>query len=247
MAMQAKFQSAIHRHSPEIATLFAALRSTGTLPRRGRALELGCGSGAESWFLAKRGWQVLAVDSDKEEVEELRSTARAHRLTRLRAEQSSALGPSLLQKFIPRAEIGTYDLVVERLLLTNVSAGGPITGLRGQSVSALRRNLIRAAARALRPGGVFVLRFNVVLDDAGVPREDRRKRMPVLTPGDLSEARQYFRFDERLAVSYIGYSAPWARGFSDLDGTEIATSPLRLAILVMVRTETPFGLSRRRK
>ncbi|MBV9384212.1 MAG: class I SAM-dependent methyltransferase [Streptosporangiaceae bacterium] len=48
----------LSRPSPE---LIAAL-GDGWLPRGGRALDIGCGLGAEAGYLASAGWQVTGID-----------------------------------------------------------------------------------------------------------------------------------------------------------------------------------------
>lgn len=43
------------------------------LPEKGRVLDLGCGMGANSGFLANQGFDVIAVDKDKENIEHIKN------------------------------------------------------------------------------------------------------------------------------------------------------------------------------
>jgi SAM-dependent methyltransferase len=100
----------------------------------GRALDAGCGHGAEALWLAARGWLVTAVDFSATALAQARSTA-------------AGLGPDVAQRIhwvegdlsTWRPEAGSYDLVVslyvhmagsveERLarLATGVAPGGTL-------------------------------------------------------------------------------------------------------------------------
>lgn len=60
-------------HRPPNAHLVAALASA----RSGRALDAGCGHGAESIWLAARGWEVVGVDFSASALAHARTTAEA--------------------------------------------------------------------------------------------------------------------------------------------------------------------------
>ena len=51
------------------------------LPAQGRALDLACGEGRNAIWLAKRGWQVTAVDYSSVAVERARRLAREQQST----------------------------------------------------------------------------------------------------------------------------------------------------------------------
>lgn len=105
-----------------------------TLPP-GAALDLGCGSGGDTIWLARHCWQVTAVDVSTVAVDRLRDRARgiglAHRVRTQRHD---------LSRTFPG---GTYDLVSALYLHT------PFT--------LPRTSVLRVAARALRPGGMLLI------------------------------------------------------------------------------------------
>ncbi|GIE35113.1 methyltransferase [Actinoplanes italicus] len=116
------------RANPLLAETAAGLRP-------GAALDLGCGAGGDTIWLARHGWQVTAVDISRTAVE--RVLAQAHRLglrERVTAEQHD------LADGFPAGE---FDLISAQYLHT---------------LFALDRTLVlRAAAVALRPGGVLLI------------------------------------------------------------------------------------------
>jgi methylase of polypeptide subunit release factors len=56
--------------------LVALVEGPGALPP-GRALELGCGTGTNATYLARHGWEVVAVDLIDRAVEQARAKAAA--------------------------------------------------------------------------------------------------------------------------------------------------------------------------
>ncbi|WP_444970968.1 class I SAM-dependent methyltransferase [Streptomyces sp. SAI-25] len=118
----------------------------------GDALELGCGEGGDTLWLARRGWRVTAVDLSAVAVERLNALARSHGLAdRVTAEQHD-LGASFPEApEAPEAPDGTeateapdgtdggFDLVTAHYLHTPFDLD--------------RSAVLRRAAHALRPGG----------------------------------------------------------------------------------------------
>lgn len=111
--------------------------------RPGRAVDAGCGHGAESLWLAAHGWQVTAVDFSNAALEHARSTAEA---------ADSALARRI--DFV-RADLGSwapdvaaYDLVVS--LYVHVA----------DSVE----EAVRRLARGVAPGGTLFLVGHQPLD-----------------------------------------------------------------------------------
>lgn len=97
----------------------------------GDALDLGCGGGGDSLWLARRGWRVTAVDVSAVAVERLAALAHAHGLgDRIAAERHD------LHDSFPD---GGFDLVSAHYLHTPFDLD--------------RAAVLRTAAHALRPGG----------------------------------------------------------------------------------------------
>ncbi|CAM5254758.1 Class I SAM-dependent methyltransferase OS=Streptomyces tendae OX=1932 GN=GUR47_15395 PE=4 SV=1 [Streptomyces tendae] len=97
----------------------------------GDALDLGCGSGGDALWLARRGWRVTAVDLSGVAAERLAEHARAHGL----GDRVDAVRHDLRASF-PE---GRFDLVCAHYLHTPFGLD--------------RAAVLRAAAHALRPGG----------------------------------------------------------------------------------------------
>ncbi|SDT75483.1 Methyltransferase domain-containing protein [Actinoplanes derwentensis] len=101
----------------------------------GSALDLGCGPGGDTIWLAQQGWQVTAVDISRTAIEGIRSHA-----TSLGLGGRVTADPHDLGESFPA---GTFDLISAQYLHT------PIDLDRGR--------LLRQAARSLRPGGLLLI------------------------------------------------------------------------------------------
>jgi SAM-dependent methyltransferase len=101
----------------------------------GRALDLGCGEGADAVWLAELGWQVVAVDISDTAL--ARATAEA--VTRGVADRIDFQQHDLSQSFPD----GTFDLVSAQFLHSKL----PLD----------RTAILQRAAGALRPGGALVI------------------------------------------------------------------------------------------
>ncbi|WP_051722315.1 cyclopropane-fatty-acyl-phospholipid synthase family protein [Streptomyces albus] len=103
--------------------------------RPGAALDLGCGAGGDTLWLARRGWRVTAVDLSPTAVERVRERARELGAgDRVNAEQHD------LARSFPDGE---FDLVSAQYLHTPF----PLP----------REQILRTAAHALRPGGLLLI------------------------------------------------------------------------------------------
>jgi SAM-dependent methyltransferase len=101
----------------------------------GTALDLGCGAGGDTVWLARQGWQVTAVDISRTAVDRVLDIARDLGLdTNITAERHD------LAVTFPA---GRFDLVSAQYLHT------PFTLDRGR--------VLRTAAHALRPGGLLLV------------------------------------------------------------------------------------------
>ncbi|QQA41260.1 class I SAM-dependent methyltransferase [Pelagovum pacificum] len=102
----------------------------------GRALELGCGKGDDTVWLAKRGWQVTAVDLSHAALDIVSANAIAAGVgDRVRTERHD------LSESFPE---GQFDLVLAMFLET------PFEDFPRQAV-------VRRAAQAVTPGGMLLL------------------------------------------------------------------------------------------
>lgn len=120
------------------------VREAGGL-RPGRALELGCGEGADAIWLAQQGWSVTAVDVSAVALER----ARSHELAELARESVHASSGDIesritwqladLTQWQPEA---SYDLVTSQFL---------------HSQELDWRIPLRIAAAAVRPGGTLLV------------------------------------------------------------------------------------------
>jgi SAM-dependent methyltransferase len=99
----------------------------------GRALDLACGEGRNAVWLAEQGWRVTGVDFSEAGLET------AHALAAARGVRAEWVTADLLA-YTPEPQ--AYDLVLVFYL---------------QVPAAERRPIVRAAAGAVAPGGVFLL------------------------------------------------------------------------------------------
>ncbi len=106
----------------------------GPLPP-GRALDLGCGEGADVLWLAEKGWQALGVDISETALSRAdEEAARRGVVDRVRLQQMN------LSEDFPE---GTFDLVSAQFLQSFVHLD--------------RERIFAAAARAVAPGGVLII------------------------------------------------------------------------------------------
>ena len=103
----------------------------------GRALDLGCGEGADAVWLAGRGWKVTAVDVSDVALER----AAGHAAEAGVADMISWQCRDLVADFPP----GDFDLVSAQFLYPR------------DRDNAAREGILRAAARAVGPGGVLLV------------------------------------------------------------------------------------------
>ncbi|MEW9550399.1 FAD-dependent oxidoreductase [Nonomuraea sp. NPDC050783] len=112
----------------------ALVREAGDLPA-GRALDLGCGEGADAIWLATRGWRVTAADVSRVALARAaEEAARAGVADRVEWQRHD------LAESFPE---GSYDLVSASYLHSPVELP--------------REEILRAAADAVAPGGVLLI------------------------------------------------------------------------------------------
>jgi len=101
----------------------------------GRALDLGCGEGGDSLWLAEHGWQVMGVDISETALSRAAAEAAVRGLTdHVRFVQTN------LSETFPE---GIFDLVSAQFLQSLVHLD--------------RERIFAAAARAVAPGGVLMI------------------------------------------------------------------------------------------
>ena len=107
-----------------------------------RALDLGCGEGADAIWLAERGWTVVAVDVSTTALSRARAAAESRGMT----ERIDFQQHDLTSGFPP----GNFDLVSAQFLHSTVEMD--------------RTALLRRAAAVVAPGGTFL-----IVDHAAAP------------------------------------------------------------------------------
>lgn len=188
--------------------------------RPARALDLGCGPGTEAMFLASMGWQVVAIDKDPYEIGVL--NARRKKLPRKVAARITTLAADGIAWRDTKP--GTFGLVHDRLLLSNLWGDAQDLYVReGRTHAKNRAELVEAAAWALRPGGLFVLRMRQA-SGAVEPFEPPSGR-DTLEPRELKRADRWF--DRGPELGYLGFSTP--------DGPRKPLKKLSLSIQVWRR------------
>ncbi len=195
-------------HTAELAALVAA----GAIPRRGRALDLGCGHGSEAIFLATMGWNVIGIDRERDAIAAAQARA-DHALTR----SARARTEFRCRNALTFVDPDPFDLVVERLLFQNLP-------------SAQRRRFIETVASVLKlETGLLVMRTNSADDD--------RIRADAAW-GRVSGARSsYTKPDENLLRRY--FTVGPEVGFTGLvtDPTQathaliVTTAPLAIRVM----------------
>ncbi|MFI8933725.1 class I SAM-dependent methyltransferase [Streptomyces sp. NPDC053474] len=132
----AQFWERIYRARSGRATRVNPLLAEVAAPLRpGAALDLACGPGGDTLWLARQGWHVTAVDISATAVEQVRTHARALGVAELVTAERHDLADSF--------PIGRFDLVSAQYFQTPFELP--------------RARILRTAARALRPGGLLLV------------------------------------------------------------------------------------------
>ena len=159
----------------------------------GRALDLGCGEGADAVWLAERGWNVVAVDVSETALGRAREAASSRGVS----DRIEFIQLDLSDGFPD----GTFDLVSSQFLHSTIRLD--------------RTTILAKAARAIRPGGLLV-----IVDHGSAPpwvsKLDHHHEFPsaedVVAELDLS-ADEFERVRveavERQAVGPEGQERPW--------------------------------------
>ncbi len=152
-------------------------------PDGGRALDLGCGSGVDSVFLAQHGWQVTSLDFMPQAVE----------MTRKRAEAAGVTVSAQIADITTWPGDGTFDVIVD---------AGCLHALEMVDRPAYRRQLLKWLAI----GGDYVLRHaerRHLFDRRQMgPKRVSRRRIKKLFAPELVE--QDFRRNLITSARYPG-------------------------------------------
>ena len=159
----------------------------------GRALDLGCGEGADSVWLAERGWNVVAVDISETALGRAREAASSRGVS----DRIEFVALDLSDGFPD----GEFDLISAQFLHSTVRLD--------------RTTILARAARAIRPGGLLV----IVDHGSGPPwasKLDHHHEFPSaeevvagLNLADEEYERVRIEAVERLAVGPDGQQRPW--------------------------------------
>lgn len=124
-----------HGQVGHVSALLAEIVEPRSVPAGGTALDLACGGGADSFWLALRGWHVVAVDIAPSAVAGVADHAEREGLAgQVRAEVHD------LSHSFPD---GSFDLISAQHFHTPFEID--------------RAAILRRAAEALRPGGILVV------------------------------------------------------------------------------------------
>lgn len=204
------FDTRIDWPTPELAAALALLPV-------GRALDLGCGHGTEALQLGAAGWDVVGIDKATSAIAEARRRRARLGLSPTKVELRRANALTFRER-----PAGRFSLALDRLLLINLRPSE-------------RPALLRTAAHALKPGGVFLLRWHFLPD--GHERGDwwaRRWEDGTLTRTERRVAERWFQPARELP--YTGLSSPWE---ATSDGSILHPTPLKMALFALVRSDAP--------
>src|ERR1700760_847209 len=115
----------------------------------GRALDLGCGTGDSSIYLAKHGWQVTAVDYVKQALDKAEAKARA-------AGAAINFARADVTQLSHEGVGDNFELIVDNGCLHNMSDVDREAYVR--EVGAVAAPAARLLITAFRPGGRFGVR-----------------------------------------------------------------------------------------
>lgn len=125
------------RYPPEELVRFTA-RTFPDLDKRGYSLEVGCGPGANIWFLAREGFRVAGIDGSSSAIGMARDRLHAEGLEKAAQEADLQVG-NFAQ--LPWRD-GTFDLVID------------IEAIYANVIEVIR-STISEIHRVLKPGGWF--------------------------------------------------------------------------------------------
>ena len=164
----------------------------GTIAPGSRVLEIGCGVGTESVFLAVRGMKVTGVDLSTSAVEI------ASRLAALYGASFDFRQGDALALDLPEA---SFDVVCDQ-------------GVFHHLTDEERPRYAASLARVLRPGGLLLLRcFSDKIPGGGQPRRIKsRELLDTLMPAfELEHMERVLSFSTDAREKPLGWHSIWVR------------------------------------
>lgn len=138
---------------PEVKAIFDAVPA----PPRGRALDLGCGTGTNALYLAERGWEVVGVDFSSIAVE----------AAEVKLRSAGVSGVRFLQSDVTRLTEAGIEGLVDFILDIGCFHGVPL---------GRRSAYVREVSRLARPGAtLLIFAFGAAAHIPGRPRTRERE------------------------------------------------------------------------
>jgi SAM-dependent methyltransferase len=213
------YDTRLEWHTAELAALVAAGVIRGPRGRRRPlALDLGCGHGSESLFLARLGWSVIGIDKDRVALRAARERAGRLRLRQIDFHDADA-------RFYRHPEgAGQFELVVERLLYANYIPGSDVAReLGAKRIAVERKKILWTAAYALRKGGICIMRL-------GQEKVVARKRF-AFSQQDRALLDRFFAVGDE--IGFMGLLSP------EVSDGVLAVSAKPMSIVVLRRNAEP--------
>ncbi len=154
---------------------------------RKKALDIGCGEGADSVFLAKKGFLVQAIDNDKTALTRFKAYRYDHKLSDIRIQKHDVVR-------FPYKE-SAFD-VINCLLL--------ICCMRKSDF----RKLLQPMKRALKPGGIIILSSRNYLDP---------KLKEYHATEKMIEPNTFIKKDDCCRIAYFVEKNELKNAFKDLE------------------------------